>query len=137
MAQAEYGHQGVRDVVYVVLPGHTNDAGVRGTSLRGESERFLHRECREMDIIFRDELRVQDIRCDGKGENQESDLQITAIVCLHLVWSEGIVENFTLHIAIRFPLVGKHLEEGSASRSRTTKDDCTGVKFPSNPKRWG
>lgn len=43
------------------------------------------------------------------------DLQVTAIVCLHLVGGEGIVENFTLYVTIGLALVGKHLEESGAS----------------------
>ena len=58
MFEAEDGHQGIRDVVYVVLPGHISDASMRGTSLCSETERFFHRECGEMDIFFGDELRT-------------------------------------------------------------------------------
>ena len=49
-------------MVDVVLPGHTSDASVRGTGLCGESECFFYGECGEMDIIFRNELWIEDIR---------------------------------------------------------------------------
>jgi len=47
--------------------------------------------------------------------SQEVDLQVTTRVCPYLVWGEGTVVNFTLYVTIRLPLVGEHLEEGSAS----------------------
>lgn len=60
--QAKHSHQGVRDVVYVAFPGRANDASMRGTSLCSEPERFFHGECGEMYIVFRGELRIQEIR---------------------------------------------------------------------------
>jgi hypothetical protein len=56
VVQADHSHQGIRDVVYVALPGRTNDASMGGTSLCSKSERFFHRKRGEMDIVFRDEL---------------------------------------------------------------------------------
>jgi len=70
--QTEDGHQGIRDVVYVVLPGHIGDTSVRGTGLCSESERFLHCECGEMDIFFRDELRIQGIRARAEEMGRRS-----------------------------------------------------------------
>ena len=73
MIQAEYGHQGIRDVVYVGFPGHTSDASMGGTSLCSEPESLFHRECREMNVVFRDELRAQKIRHQGKEAESGSE----------------------------------------------------------------
>ena len=57
--QTEDGHQGIRDMIDVVLPGHASNASLRGTCLGSEPESFFHRECGEMNILFWDELRTR------------------------------------------------------------------------------
>ena len=56
MVQTEDGQQGVRDVVYVILPGCTSDTSLRGTGFCSEPERFFYRECGKMNVVFRNEL---------------------------------------------------------------------------------
>ena len=52
----------------------------------------------------------------GEGRlDQEADLQVATRMRLYLVWSEGVVVNLALYVAIRLPVVRKHLEEGGAS----------------------
>jgi len=66
--QAQHSHQGICDVFYVTLPGHTSDASLRGTSLCSKSECFFYGECGEMDVVFGDELQTRDVRCGGQEE---------------------------------------------------------------------
>jgi hypothetical protein len=85
------------------------EACMRRTRLRGESERLVDGQRREVYVVL------------GRVH------QVAAVVLRHRRGREGVVADVAMHGVVLAALVGKRLEERRAATARAAEDNCRGT----------